>query len=361
MKNVGWSRRTFIQVGGTLFGGVLLTACAPDPSPTDLSATAIPTVALPEPSFRFAYAGAYTRATAEGRAGEANQASAGGISVLAVTADSGQLTYMETVVSDNPTSLVLDPTQRYLYVCNEIDDYEGTDAGSVEAYAVDDNTGKLTLLNRQSVGALPVHLAMSPEGDYLVVAAYRGGSFQLLPIRNDGNLWPVIDEIRYLEETQPETRTSHPRYVCFDPNGRYLVTLDAGAHQISSWRVENGHFRKVGEANLMSTSTPSQLDFHPSAEALYVNTTDTLATYAYNAESGAIGDELQTLSTYSDDGFPSGAEGEIWVHPSGRFLYAITPLHAQPSVMDTVLIFSIDPATRTLRAASAHHATSFST
>jgi 6-phosphogluconolactonase (cycloisomerase 2 family) len=50
------------------------------------------------------------------------------------------------VQSANPSFVALDPSRRFLYVINEIDDYEGQKSGSVEAYAIDPNTGMIKLL-----------------------------------------------------------------------------------------------------------------------------------------------------------------------------------------------------------------------
>ena len=47
----------------------------------------------------------------------------------------------QQVQSANPSFVTLDPSRRFLYVINEIDDYEEQKSGLAEAYAIDPDTG----------------------------------------------------------------------------------------------------------------------------------------------------------------------------------------------------------------------------
>ena len=120
----------------------------------------------------YAYLGTYTR-DAPGGAGEAQSE---GIYVASVDQESGELELIQTVPSDNPSFLALSPDQRFLFAINEVADFEGEEAGSVEAYRIDEDSGEITLINRQALpGPIPAHLAVDPSGEHLVVALYIGG------------------------------------------------------------------------------------------------------------------------------------------------------------------------------------------
>ncbi len=139
----------------------------------------------------FVYVGSYTKDPPGG--GSNNPI---GLSVFKFDPSTGALSPVRQVKSANPSFVALDPSHRFLYVINEIDDYEGQKLGSAEAYAIDPSTGMLTLLNRQSVGGpIPAHLAVDPSGRYLVVANYIGGNFVVLPIDADGRLGPVMSKV----------------------------------------------------------------------------------------------------------------------------------------------------------------------
>ena len=94
----------------------------------------------------FVYVGSYTKDPPGG--GSNNPV---GLSVFRFDPATGALSPVQQVKSANPSFVALDPSRRFLYVTNEIDDYEGQKSGSAEAYAIDPNTGMITLLNRQSL------------------------------------------------------------------------------------------------------------------------------------------------------------------------------------------------------------------
>jgi 6-phosphogluconolactonase len=71
-----------------------------------------------------------------------------GLSVFQVNQTDGALTLIQEMPSANPSFVTLDPTRRFLFAVNEIDDYEGQRSGSAEAYAINPTTGTISLLNR---------------------------------------------------------------------------------------------------------------------------------------------------------------------------------------------------------------------
>jgi 6-phosphogluconolactonase len=349
----GWSRRTFLHFSGSVTGVALFAACQAVATPGAPVRVDASRANSDSREARFAYAGTYTRDVPGSGASQIELRHPAGIAVFAITPGTTEFTLVETVPSENPSFLAIHPTQRYLYVSNEIGDYEGKDAGSVEAYAIDEATGKLTLLNRQAVGALPVHLAVDPSGDYLVVGNYVGASYQLLPIKADGSLWPVIDEIKQSGFGPHERQEApHPRCVIFDPDGRYIATADLGIDKVETFKLDNGKLIKVSEAVVMPGSGPCQLVFHPGGKAIYVSNelTATIMTFAYNAVSGHIGNELQTLHRLPENVSGHKSSAEIRMHPSGKFLYASTHRAEEQSLVDALLVFSIDEATGKLSA-----------
>jgi 6-phosphogluconolactonase len=93
----------------------------------------------------FVYVGSYTKNPPGG--GSNNPI---GLSVFRFDPATGTLSPVQQAQSANPSFVALDPSRRFLYVINEIDDYEGQKSGSAEAYAIDPSTGMIKLLNRQS-------------------------------------------------------------------------------------------------------------------------------------------------------------------------------------------------------------------
>jgi 6-phosphogluconolactonase len=270
---------------------------------------------------RFAYVGTYTT----NPPGGGGTLPAVGISVFHVTADA--LTLVQTVPSANPSFLAVHPTQRFLYATNEIDDYSGQKTGSVEAYAINQATGMLTLLNRQSTGGpIPAHLAVAPDGRNLVIANYVGGNFVALPLAVDGTVGPVTNTIQHTGTGPNKDRQEapHPHCVAFDPAGRYIASADLGIDTVQIFRLDTaGKLVVVGEAKTAPGAGPRHLAFSPDSRFLYVvsELNATITVFPYDAATGALGQAIQALSTVPANFVGTKSTAEIVVHPSGKFLY----------------------------------------
>src|SRR2546423_434162 len=94
------------------------------------------------------YVGTYTTGKSEG------------IYLYRFNLSTGALTHVaNTKGVVNPSFLALAPSRRYLYAVNELGDYAGKKSGAVSAFAIDQTTGSLRLLNQQaSLGADPCYV-----------------------------------------------------------------------------------------------------------------------------------------------------------------------------------------------------------
>jgi len=287
----------------------------------------------------FVYVGSYTKNPPGG--GSNNPV---GLSVFRFDPVAGGLSPIQQVQSANPSFVALDPSRRFLYVINEIDDYEGQKSGSAEAYAVDANTGMIKLLNRQSLHSpIPAHLAVDPTGHHVVIANYIGGDFVVLPIETDGRLGPVSGEVKDTGSGPNEKRQEapHPHSVVFDPGGHFIAAADLGIDKVQIFRVADGGLARVSEAAVAPGAGPRHIAFELSGKRFYVlnELNATVTAFAYDVATGQIGKELQTVSTE-----PAGYSGphstaEIGVHPSGKFLYASNRGH------NSIVGYRIDPST----------------
>ena len=270
---------------------------------------------------RFAYVGTYTT----NPPGGGGTLAAVGIAVFRVAANT--LTLVQTVPSANPSFLAVHPTQRFLYATNEIDNYGGQTTGSVEAYAIDQATGMLTLLNRQATGGpIPAHLAVAPDGRTLVIANYVGGNFVALPLGTDGALGPVTNTIQHTGSGPNKDRQEapHPHGVAFDPAGRYIASVDLGIDTVQTFRLDAaGRLVVVGTAMTAPGAGPRHLAFGPDGRFLYVvsELNATITVFPYDAVTGTLGPALQAISTVPANFVGTKSTAEIVVHPSGKFLY----------------------------------------
>src|SRR5215472_16946387 len=174
----------------------------------------------------FVYVGSYTKDPPGG--GSNNPV---GLSVFRFDPVTGSLSLVQEVESANPSFVALHPSRRFIYVVNEIDDYEGQNSGSAEAYTIDPNTGMIKLINRQPLHSpTPAHLAVDPTGHHVTVANYTGGDFVVFPIGIDRRLGPVRSKVKNIGSGPNKARQEAPHTHCvvFDPAGHFIAAADLG-------------------------------------------------------------------------------------------------------------------------------------
>jgi 6-phosphogluconolactonase (cycloisomerase 2 family) len=269
----------------------------------------------------FLYVGSYTKSPPGG--GSSNPV---GLSVFRFNPQSGALIPVQQVASANPSFVALHPSKRFLYVINEIGDFEGKKSGSIEAYSIDPNAGTLKFLNRQALGIPgPAHLAVDPTGRYVVVAIYGGGGFAVLPIETDGRLGAVSSVLKDAGSGPNKSRQEapHPHSVVFDPNGHFIAAADLGIDKVQIFRLGNGVLERVSEASVAPGAGPRHLAFSRDGKVLYVidEINATITVFAYDPATGKIGQTLQTISTEPPGYSGPHSTAEIALHPSGKFLY----------------------------------------
>ena len=231
-------------------------------------------------------------------------------------------TRTQQVPSPAPAYVLLSPAQRTLYVANEVDVHEGLPRGTVQAFHVDPFDGRLTLLGRTplSLSAThPRHLALSPDGKLLAVAAYGGAIYNLFRIAEDGSLGQpssIFKQAGCGPHAQSQA-SAHPHTLLFDASGRHLLSSDFGSDRLSVLAVEDGRLQRRMQHATGEGSGPGACALHPAGSVFYAwhNLQSTLACYRYDSVSGTIGDTIQRLS------FPTASLYALALHPSGRMLY----------------------------------------
>jgi 6-phosphogluconolactonase len=231
-------------------------------------------------------------------------------------------TRIQQVPSPAPAYVLLSPAQQTLYVANEVDVHEGLPRGTVQAFHVDPFDGRLTLLGRTplSLSAThPRHLALSPDGKVLAVAAYGGAIYNLFRIAEDGSLGQPSSIFKQagcgsLAQSQA---SAHPHTLLFDASGRHLLSSDFGSDRLSVLAVEDGRLERRMQHATGEGSGPGACALHPAGSVFYAwhNLRSTLACYRYDSVSGTIGDTIERLS------FPTASLHALALHPAGRMLY----------------------------------------
>jgi 6-phosphogluconolactonase len=226
-------------------------------------------------------------------------------------------TQIQRVSSRTPACVLLSPAQQMLYVANEVEEHEGLPRGTVEAFHIRPGDGRLTLLGRTALSlsaTRPRHMAVSPDGKLLAVAAYGGGIYNLISIAQDGSLGQagrIFKDAGCGPHAQLQA-SAHPHTLLFDAVGRHLLSSDFGSDRLSVFALEGGGLRRRMQRSTGEGSGPSHCVLHPSGSFIYTwhGLAGTLVCYQY--EGGTVGEEVQRV--------PLSAGG-LALHPSGRMLY----------------------------------------
>jgi 6-phosphogluconolactonase len=248
--------------------------------------------------------------------------------------------------SENPSFLVVHPSQDFLYVANEIGKFEGQATGSVSAYAISKPSGSLKLLNRQpSAGTGPAHVTIDTRGNNVLVANYGGGSVAVLPVAGDGTLRPPSSSMQHTgSSVNPDRQKGpHAHSINVDPSNQFAYAADLGLDKILIYRFDAPKSTLTANdppyASVEPGSGPRHFAIGSDGRFAYVinELPLTITAFARDPKRGGLS-ALQTISTLPPgDSVQKGySTAEIQIHPSGRFLYGSNRGH------DSIAVFSID-------------------
>lgn len=291
----------------------------------------------------FVYFGTFTGAKSQG------------IYVSRLDVHSGQVSAPELAVeTKSPSFLAIHPNQKFLYAVGEAGVFDGKKTGAVNAFAIHPQSGKLTLLNRESAGGPGTcFVGVDQAGKHVLVANYAGGSVAVLPIKTDGSLGAATAFVQHSGSSVNPQRQKEPHAhsIFLDAANRFALAADLGLDKVLIYRFDKVTGTLTPNdppcAKLAPGAGPRHLDFHPNGRFVYVinELLCTVTAFRYDAERGAL-TELQTIST-----LPVGqavqtnfSTAEVRVHPSGKFLYGSNRGH------DSIAIFAIAPDTGLLTA-----------
>ncbi len=304
----------------------------------------------------YAYIGTYTHDRSEG------------IFVYRYDPATARLDPVGSVVTlANPTFLTVHPSKKYVYAVSETDNYLGKPQAAVSAYAINKDTGALTLVNHvASPGNGACHIALSPDSRHGVIANYGDGSVAVLPVNRDGSLGEATDFVKHAGHgPHPNQTVPHAHCTKFGPDGRMAHVADLGLDKLFAYRLVDGKL-VAGDTPytaVQSGAGPRHITFHQNGAVGYViNELDnTIVVLDVDRTTGELRPK-QTVRTLPEDFLETSYCADIHVHPSGKFVYGsnrghdsiamfnvgatglLTPLGHQSTLGHWPRNFAIDPA-----------------
>jgi len=191
-----------------------------------------------------------------------------GIEVFEVSR-AGRWTHCRTVLAgENPSYLLLDEGRSALHCVHG-------DGAEISSFKLDDDGRLFALGTRSTGGTNPVHLALSADKRWIVVANYASGSVVSMPIEENGSLGPVAHQLELPANAGPhktQQRGAHPHQVVLDPSGQWFLVPDKGADAIHTVAINEatGQLSLESTIEVASGSGPRHLVFRPDGVIAWV-------------------------------------------------------------------------------------------
>ncbi|OAS19097.1 3-carboxymuconate cyclase [Paenibacillus oryzisoli] len=272
-----------------------------------------------------------------------------GVYTAQFDAETGSLELTHNVSGlQNPTFLAIDEVNWRLYALGEGIGDEGQKCGAASAFAIQPETGELSLLNQvNTLPATTCHIQLDNSNQVIMVTSYHGGMVGLSPIEADGQIGTNAD-IRQHQGASLLPVQDRPRAhsVFVDRNNQYIGACDLGLDKIIIYKLDLADKRLLPhrEVSVAPGSGPRHFVFHPSYKYGYVinELGSTVSAFTYDEEQGLLA-EIQTLSTLPASFDGENACADIHVSPDGRFLYGSNRGH------DSIVVYAIDEQTGKLQ------------
>ncbi len=229
---------------------------------------------------------------------------------------SGELGEVASLPLESPSWLVRHPSLPVLYAANELS------AGGVTALAIAPSGTLSVLGTAETGGADPCHLAVTPDGRFLVCANYSGGSLAVFSLSPSGALLSRTALVRHSGSGPVSDRqeAAHVHMVVPSPDGSIVSAVDLGTDEIRSYTLtSSGGLEPLAVSALPPGTGPRQLVRRPGTDLAYVvgELAGTLVTVRETSP-GAFDVVSTTASTYSP---PSGPNLAAHVELTGSRLY----------------------------------------
>ena len=260
------------------------------------------------------YFGTYTNALSQG------------IYVSRLDATTGVLSDPElAAATPSPCWVTISPDKKFLYA-------SGESAGVISAFAIDPQTGHLTLINEKSSGGVdPCHVSVDASGRVLLVANYGDGTVKSFRLMADGAIGSDGTFSQHVGHGPNASRQAgpHAHFITTDPSNRFALACDLGLDKVVVYALNTDSGALELKSDFSTPTVPPgagsrHLVF--SRDGHFVHVVNemgcSVTTLAWDAAKGSL-TPVETVSALPPGVTPekrfTGAE--ILLHPSGKYVY----------------------------------------
>ena len=249
-----------------------------------------------------------------------------------------------------PQALALHPRLPVLYAAHSTATHNYLPRGSVSAFVFDPESGELSPLGQRPMALSATHpgsLSVSPDGQWLLVAATGGSAWNFFSLAADGSIRPTPSALKLTGcGPHPLQTSARPHSVVHHPATSYAYASDFGSDRIDQIALgckgamlSSPAFAK--RIHLQPGSGPAHLSMHPSGNMLAMTYQLRPALQVFGIESnGDVANEpLQSIPLDAE------AVGPLAQNRQGNRLYLATQ---QSPFSRTVSTYTWSSSTRKL-------------
>lgn len=190
---------------------------------------------------------------------------------------------------------------------------------TISSYAIDANTGVPSAINSVTGAHGSTSLAVTPSGAFLYAIDETTLGIDALSVSNSGVLTPLTGSPFHVTEANPFLFN----FLVLDSAGKFLYLDDKGTNQVIGFTIDNetGVLTAIAGGTASTGVGPQQIAVDPSSKFLYVpNQLDgTVSVFSISSPTGALTSVSGSpfLIESNTNSQPQG----LAVHPSGKFIY----------------------------------------
>jgi 6-phosphogluconolactonase len=273
-----------------------------------------------------------------------------GIYVSKLDATTGNLSAPELAAeTPSPGFLDVSPDGKFLYAANNNIPVNGENVGAVTAFAIDKNSGHLTLLNEKPTGGSGnCHVSVDSSANVLFAANYSDGSVKSFRLQPDGEIGADGSFIKHHGSSVNTNRqtSAHAHFIHSDPTHRFALACDLGMDKVVVYKINpaDGTLAENSSAAVPPGAGSRHLAFSPDGRFAHVvnEMGCSITTFAWDSDAGKL-TSVETVSALPPGmtAKPSFTAAEILAPDD--FVYVTLRGH------DSVSVFTANPETGRLK------------
>jgi 6-phosphogluconolactonase len=232
--------------------------------------------------------------------------------------------------ADNPSFLAASADHRFLYAISETEP-----EAFVTAYAVDQHTGRLRMLNKlPTAGAIAATVSLDRASKFVLIANFGSGSISVIQVEPDGSLGKLTSFIQHFvprrsrgAQGEPPSmpESPHPHNIVVSPDNRFLVVPDLGLNKIFVYTFDAAK-GTIGlpakTVDLAPDEGPRHFVFSPDGKFGYLiaQTSGNVDAFSWDGSAGVL-TPIQTAPSLPEGLKVTNLSAEIGISPNGKFLY----------------------------------------